>query len=121
MTRLLKEKCLKIFNLHPSLVIEKILTNDSKKEQNSASLDQCSEEEIREFTELNEFISIAAMLFGFVQLIFVYNVFYSYKNGEDADDNPWDGGSREWATSSPPPHNSFVEIPTLKVAEEKHK
>ena len=49
-----KEKCLKIFNLHPSLVIEKILTNDSKKEQNSASLAQCSEEEIREFTELNE-------------------------------------------------------------------
>jgi len=74
-----------------------------------------------EFTELNEFISITAIIFGLVQLIFVYNVFYSYKNGEDADDNPWDGWSLEWATSSPPPHNSFVEIPTLKVAEEKHK
>ena len=74
-----------------------------------------------EFTELNEFISITAILFGLVQLIFVYNVFYSYKNGEDADDNPWDGWSLEWATSSPPPHNSFVEIPTLKVAEEGHK
>ncbi len=74
-----------------------------------------------EFTELNEFISITAIIFGLVQLIFVYNVFYSYKNGEDADDNPWDGWSLEWATSSPPPHNSFVEIPTLKVAEEGHK
>jgi len=74
-----------------------------------------------EFTELNEFISIAAFLFGFAQLIFIYNVIYSYKNGEDADDNPWDGWSLEWATSSPPPHNSFVEIPTLKIAEEgKH-
>ena len=41
--------------------------------------------------------------------------------GEDADDNPWDGWSLEWATSSPPPHNSFVEIPTLKIAEEEHK
>lgn len=74
-----------------------------------------------EFTELNEFISITAIIFGLVQLIFVYNVFYSYKNGEDADDNPWDGWSLEWATSSPPPHNSFVEIPTLKVAEEEHE
>ncbi len=72
-----------------------------------------------EFTELNEFISITAILFGLVQLIFVYNVFYSYKKGEDAGDNPWDGWSLEWATSSPPPHNSFVEIPTLKVAEEE--
>ena len=74
-----------------------------------------------EFTELNEFISITAIIFGLVQLIFVYNVFYSYKNGEDAGDDPWDGWSLEWATSSPPPHNSFVEIPTLKVAEEEHE
>ncbi len=74
-----------------------------------------------EFTELNEFISITAIIFGLVQLIFVYNVFYSYKNGEDAGDNPWDGWSLEWATSSPPPHNSFVHIPTLKVAEEEHE
>ena len=74
-----------------------------------------------EFTELNEFISITAIIFGLVQLIFVYNVFYSYKNGEEAGDNPWDGWSLEWATSSPPPHNSFVHIPTLKVAEEEHE
>ena len=40
-------------------------------------------------------------------------------DGEKAGDNPWDGWSLEWATSSPPPHNSFTEIPTLKVAEEE--
>ena len=60
-------------------------------------------------------------LIGFAQLIFIYNVIYSYKYGEDADDNPWDGWSLEWATSSPPPHNSFVEIPTLKIAEEEQR
>ena len=68
--------------------------------------------------DLNEFISIAAFCFGFAQLIFVYNVIYSYKNGEEAGDNPWDGWSLEWATSSPPPENSFIEIPTLLDAEE---
>ena len=70
-------------------------------------------------TDLNEFISIAAMLFGLSQLIFVYNVIYSYRAGEEAGDNPWDGWSLEWATSSPPPHNSFTEIPTLLSAEEE--
>jgi len=69
--------------------------------------------------DMNEFISIAAMIFGLSQLIFVYNVLYSYKNGEEAGDDPWDGWSLEWTTSSPPPHNSFTEIPTLKVAEEE--
>ena len=70
-------------------------------------------------TELNQFISIFAMLFGLAQLIFVYNVFYSYRNGKEAGDNPWNGWSLEWATSSPPPENSFIEIPTLLDAEEE--
>ena len=70
-------------------------------------------------TDLNQMISVFAFIFGFVQLIFVYNVIYSYRNGEKAGDNPWDGWSLEWATSSPPPHNSFKEIPTLKTAEEE--
>ena len=70
-------------------------------------------------TELNQFITVSAFIFGIAQLLFVYNVIYSYRNGEKAGDNPWDGWSLEWATSSPPPHNSFTEIPTLKVAEEE--
>ena len=70
-------------------------------------------------TELNQFISIFAILFGLAQLIFVYNVFYSYRNGKEAGDNPWNGWSLEWATSSPPPENSFIEIPTLLDAEEE--
>ena len=48
-----KEKHLEIFNSHPSLIVEKILTEDSKKEQNSSGLDQCSKEEFEEFKKLN--------------------------------------------------------------------
>ena len=72
-------------------------------------------------TELNQFITISAMIFGLAQLIFVYNVLYSYKYGKEAGDNPWNGWSLEWATSSPPPSNSFIEIPTLLSAEEEEK
>ena len=49
-----KENHLEILNAHPDLVIEKKLTDDSKKEQNSANLNQCSEEEFKEFKELNK-------------------------------------------------------------------
>ena len=49
-----KESHLKILNAHPELVVEEKLTNDSKKEQNNASLNQCSPEEFKEFKELNE-------------------------------------------------------------------
>ena len=48
-----KEKHLEIFNSHPNLVVEKVLTEDSKKEQNSSRLDQCSKEEFEEFKKLN--------------------------------------------------------------------
>ena len=49
-----KENHLEILNAHPNLVIEKKLTDDSKKEQNSANLNQCSEEEFKEFKDLNQ-------------------------------------------------------------------
>ena len=48
-----REDCLKIFNAHPELVVEKKLTKDSRKEQNNASLNQCSNEEFNDFQNLN--------------------------------------------------------------------
>ena len=48
-----QEDFLKIFNSHPELVIEKKLTDESKEEQNIASLNQCSDQEFIEFKQLN--------------------------------------------------------------------
>ena len=48
-----KEDFLKIFNAHPELAVEKKLTDDSRKEQNNANLDQCNNEEFYEFQNLN--------------------------------------------------------------------
>ncbi len=69
--------------------------------------------------ELNYYVSIFAILFGLSQLFIVANMIYSYRKGEEAGDNPWNGWSLEWVTSSPPPHNSFTEIPTLEVKEDE--
>jgi len=59
-----KEQKLEILNAHPDLADKtKIssLTPDSKKEQNSAGLDQCTEDEFDEFKKLND----AYKKFGF--------------------------------------------------------
>ena len=52
-----KEQKLKILNAHPDLADKaKItsMTSDSKSEQNSACLDQCTEDEFEEFKKLND-------------------------------------------------------------------
>ena len=51
-----KEKKLEILNAHPDLADKakmSLLTPDSKKEQNNAGLDQCTENEFNEFKRLN--------------------------------------------------------------------
>src|SRR6266852_747784 len=56
---------------------------------------------------LHQFISVAALFTGAVQLIFIYNLIYSRFKGAPAPDNPWEGTSLEWSMSSPPPWNNF--------------
>ena len=48
-----KEDCIKIFNAHPELAVEKKLTEDSHKEQKGANLNRCNNEEFNEFKSLN--------------------------------------------------------------------
>jgi len=48
-----KEDCIKIFNAHPELAVEKKLTEDSHKEQKGANLNRCNNEEFNEFKNLN--------------------------------------------------------------------
>ena len=56
---------------------------------------------------LHQFITVAALFTGAVQLIFVYNLIHSHFKGAPAPDNPWEGTSLEWSMPSPPPWNNF--------------
>ncbi|MDQ2711503.1 MAG: cbb3-type cytochrome c oxidase subunit I, partial [Acidobacteriota bacterium] len=47
-------------------------------------------------------------------LIFVINVLRSAIAGEPAGDDPWDGWTLEWATSSPPPEYNFEKLPVVR-------
>ena len=49
-----RERLLEILNSHPDLAVAKKLTEDSKNEQKNASLNQCTDQELMEFNELNK-------------------------------------------------------------------
>ncbi len=56
---------------------------------------------------VHKFITIAALITGAVQLIFLFNLVYSRFWGKPAPDNPWEATSLEWITTSPPPFDNF--------------
>ena len=64
---------------------------------------------------LNAAITIAALIVGAVQMVFLYNLFWSYFNGEPSGDNPWEATTLEWQTShTPPTHGNFgPELPVV--------
>ncbi len=47
-------------------------------------------------------------------LPFLWNVFVTLRNGEPAGDDPWEGNTLEWATSSPPPPYNFDRLPEIR-------
>ncbi|HEX2255958.1 MAG TPA: cbb3-type cytochrome c oxidase subunit I, partial [Afifellaceae bacterium] len=61
--------------------------------------------------DLNLLASAGAAVFVLSFLLFLVNVAASLRSGEIAGPNPWDAGTLEWATPSPPPPHNFDRIP----------
>jgi len=64
---------------------------------------------------LNAFITIVALIVGAVQLVFVFNLFWSLRHGREAGGNPWRATTLEWQTpETPPPHGNWgKELPVV--------
>jgi len=56
----------------------------------------------------NEWITISAIIVALVQLIFLFNLIWSYRHGKEAGPNPWRATSLEWQTpETPPKHGNW--------------
>ena len=62
----------------------------------------------------NLMASIGVIVQGIGILCFVWNLYWSYRNGEVAGDDPWDAWTLEWTTTSPPPAYNFEELPVVQ-------
>jgi cytochrome c oxidase subunit I len=56
---------------------------------------------------VHKFITVAAIVTGIAQFIFLYNLIHSRFWGKPAPDNPWEATSLEWSTPTPPPFDNF--------------
>src|SRR5438270_923451 len=72
----------------------------------SAAL-QSSDDFLLPLIPLHRFITVAALITGAVQFIFLFNLVWSIYKGEKAGPNPWRATSLEWTVSSPPPVGNF--------------
>jgi cytochrome c oxidase subunit 1 len=46
-------------------------------------------------------------------LLMFFNFFRSLSRGEKSGDNPWNGATLEWQTTSPPPTENFESMPEV--------
>lgn len=63
---------------------------------------------------LNLFSTISAFVFAFSFLVLIYNIVYSLRKEKSAGDNPWDGWTLEWLTTSPPQLQNFQTVPFVR-------
>ncbi len=64
---------------------------------------------------LNVAITIAALVVGAAQILFLYNLITSYFRGRPSGGNPWNATTLEWQTpETPPTHGNFgKELPAV--------
>ena len=64
---------------------------------------------------LNANITVAALIVGFAQLVFLFNIFWSAYKGKKSERNPWRATTLEWQTPElPPGHGNWgTELPVV--------
>ena len=64
---------------------------------------------------LNAFITVAALIVGFAQMVFLFNLIWSLFKGKAAGGNPWRATTLEWQTpETPPGHGNWgKELPVV--------
>ncbi len=61
----------------------------------------------------NLIATIGAFMIAVSVLIFMANFIQSLRRGEPAGNDPWEGNTLEWTTTSPPPEHNFAVLPSV--------
>ena len=67
-----------------------------------------------DFGALNMVSTIGSFILGVGVLVFLWNVIRTLRRGERVGNDPWDGQTLEWATTSPPPERNFDSLPPIR-------
>jgi len=63
---------------------------------------------------LNAMSTVGAFLIGVSTLFFIWNLWASWRKPVAADNDPWEGHTLEWWTTSPPPPLNFTSLPPIR-------
>lgn len=66
------------------------------------------------WTFINQLTTVGSFVMGVGVLLVVVNLAVSLWRRHRAEDNPWDGHTLEWATTSPPPPHNFDSLPPIR-------
>ncbi len=66
-----------------------------------------------DYAGTNLFISLASVVLSASYVVFLVNVVWSLRKGQDAGVNPWGARTLDWSTQSPPPHGNFYREPVV--------
>jgi len=62
----------------------------------------------------NLIVTIGVVFQAAAVLVFLFNLYRSYRSGPPAGSDPWDAWTLEWTTSSPPPDYNYAVLPAVK-------
>ena len=65
------------------------------------------------FTDLNRLSTLGSYFIALGVAVFLVNLYVSLRNREPAGNDPWEGQTLEWATTSPPPRYNFRALPEI--------
>jgi cytochrome c oxidase subunit 1 len=62
---------------------------------------------------LNQIETVGSFVLGLAFVVFLVNIFQTWRKPRNAPADPWNGATLEWAIPSPPQEFNFAEIPTV--------